>query len=297
MLKAKVSEFASLGEADRDSYRDRLSMDDFYTLWSFAHDRAVAALRKQDASEIQFGFIALAMIALERIDWRDVVVANDTLRYAGYRIGASIEELQRNAMKLAEPQTSQMMAKRGVRPINLLENCGKREVRTSDGINLVDSGFARYEPTVDLTSIAFSAAEALEVYGYGFESLEIGTELPLVWFDNSRDTWLVRILRRISASRLFGCASIHAVPMSDPEPMRSGQSLLVLLAEASNERVARQMADAAQIASNSDASQIGLASGRLFAVIIQRSWMADTPPIEDAASLERLRGAIESLLA
>jgi len=68
------------------------------------------------------------------------------------------------------------------------------------------------------------------------------------------------------------------------------------LGEAASESDAHEIAAAAENASNSQKSELGLASRRIFAVIIQHSWMADTPPMENMHSLERLRAVVEPLL-
>jgi hypothetical protein len=131
----------------------------------------------------------------------------------------------------------------------------------------------------------------LENNGYEIEDIYLASDLPLTWLGGRDGSALAKIVRSLS-----GCVAIHGVPCADPAPRSSGQSLLVFLGEATSERDAREIAAAAESASSSERSELGLASGRLCAVIIQHSWMADTPPMENGRSLERLRGVFERLL-
>jgi hypothetical protein len=175
--------------------------------------------------------------------------------------------------------------------IDLAESCGYREVRTSKGVALFDTGYAHFSPEADLESIAFESAVALEDNGYEIGDITLASDLPLTWLGGREGSAIARM-----AGSLSGCVAIHGVPRADPAPRSSGQMLLVFLGEAASERDAREIAAAAEDASSSQRTELGLASRRICAVIIQSSWMADTPPMEDAHSLERLRGVFERLL-
>jgi hypothetical protein len=92
-IESVVTDFAVLGEAERNSVRSGLSMDDFYTLLTFVRRRALAVLRGSEAKQIEPAFVSLAMIELERVDWRDLIMANSLVCYAGERIGAPVADL------------------------------------------------------------------------------------------------------------------------------------------------------------------------------------------------------------
>lgn len=290
-IEPVVTDFAVLGEAERNSVRDSLSMDDFYTLLAFARRRALAVLRGNEARQIEPAFYSLAMVDIERVDCRDLIMANSLVCYAGERIGAPVADLVSRTIQLAEPQTAEALMEQRITRFDLAESCGYREVGTSEGVALFDTGYEHFSPEADLERIAFDSAVALEINGYEIENVSLASDLPLTWLDGREGSAIARMARSLS-----GCVNIHGVPRADLAPRSSGQMLLVFLGEAASERDAREIAAAAENASNSQRTQLGLASCRICAVIIQSSWMADTPPIEDAPSLERLRGVFEQLL-
>jgi len=179
----------------------------------------------------------------------------------------------------------------GTARINLSESCGYKGVVTSEGVALYQTGYKRFAPKANLTEIAFAVAVALEDNDYEISDIEVASDIPLIWLDTDERSPIAELARNIA-----GCVRIHGAPRSDPDPLTSGQSLLVFLAEASSEQDAREIASAAQNSSNPESTRIGVASGRLCAVTIQRSCMADTSPLEDALSLERLRPVFDRCL-
>jgi hypothetical protein len=291
-IEPVVTDFSVLGEGERNSVRNSLSMDDFYTLFAFAQRRALAVLRGGEARQIEPAFISLAMVDLDRIDWRDLLVTNSLLCYAGERSGAPVADLVSRTIQLAERKTADALMTQRTARIDLAASCGFREVPTSEGVALFDTGYERFSPNADLERIAFESAVALEENGYEIEDISLASDLSLAWLDGSDGSSIARMARRLS-----GCVSIHGLPRADPDPMSSGQALLVFIGEAASEADAREIAAAAENASSLQQTELGVASRRLCAVIIQWSWMADTPPMESARSLERLRGVFERLLS
>jgi hypothetical protein len=291
-IESMVLNFAGLEEAERNAMRDSLTMDDFYTLLTFVRRCALATLRNGAPGRIKPAFIAIAMIELERIDWRDLLVAIWLVQYTGQRQGVSVTNFVSRAIELAEPQTAEALRRNRTARIDLAESCGYREVSTSEGVALFETGYVRFSPNANLAGIAFDVAVALEDNGYEIGSVQIACDLPLTWLDSREGSAIARMVAEFS-----GCISINGVPRADPDPMSSGQSLLVFVGEAASENDALEVAKAAENSSYPLRSQIGLASGRLCAVIIQRSWIADTPPLEDVRSLERLRIVFERLFA
>lgn len=291
-IETIVTDFAALAEEERNSVRDSLSMDDFYTLLTFARRRALAVLRGSEARQIEPAFVSMAMIDLERIDWRDLLMADSLVCYAGERIGAPVADLVSRTIQLAEPKTAQALMGQRTTRIDLAQSCGYREVRTSEGVALFDTGYEHFSPEADLEKIAFDSAIALENSGYEIENISLATDLPLTWLDGRDGSAIAKMARSLS-----GCVSIHGVLRADPAPMSSGQMLLVFLGEAASEKDAREIAAAADYASSPQRTEFGLASRQICAVIIQSSWVADEPPMEDAHSLERLRGVFERVLS
>jgi len=290
-IQAEVARFAELDEAERHAVRDSLTMDDFYTLLTFARRSALASLRCGDAGRIETAFTGLAMIELERIDWRDLLIASALVRYSGESLGLPVASFLSRAVQMAEPHTAKALVGNREPRIDLAQSCGYREVSTSEGVALFDTGYEHFAPKADLIRIAFESAVALDADGYEISSVEVARDFPLTWLSTSEDSPIAKMVQDFS-----GCVSIDGIPRADPAPKASGQSLLVFVAEAASEENARAVAAAAETSSIPLRTQLGLASGQLCAVIIQWSWMADTPPLEDISSLERLRPVLERLL-
>lgn len=290
-IENNVARFASLNGDERNAVRASLALDDFYTLLTFARRCALSSLRSGDASKIKSALSAMAMIELARIDWRDLLVTSRLVRHVGQRLRAPIADLLNRATQMAEPQTAEVLLRDRTTQIDLAESCGYRAVSTSEGVALFSTGYKRFSPKANLIEIAFAGAVALENHGYEISEVEVATDVPLTWL-NSRDGSAIDRM----AKKFSGCVSIRGVPRVDPEPGSSGQSLLVFLAEAASEKDAREVAFAAESSSIALRTQIGFASGQLCVVIIQWSWMADSPPLEDARSLERLRVEFDRLI-
>lgn len=290
-IESIVTEFARLVGPERNALRDSLTLDDFYTIIAFVRRCALSALRTEEAGKIGLAFTATAMIALSRIDRRDLLVSICLLRYAGQRLNAPVSEIAGRAARLADPQTAEALLTDRNKRVKLGESCGYALAITSQGVALFGTGYERFSSTADLPEIVFAAALALEGEGYTVSDIVVATDLPLVWLNSRKGSALARMVRQFS-----GCVSIYGVLNADPKPSASGQSLLVFIAEAASESDAQEVAHAAAQATDAERTVIGHASGRLCAVVIQHSSLVDTPPLEDVRSLERLRPVIEPLL-
>lgn len=286
-----VADFVNFAEPQRNITRNSINIDDFYTLLTFARRSALSSLRTGETHKIEMAFTAIAMIELARVDWRDLLVASRLVRYAGQRLDAPLKDIVTRAAQMAEPKTAEALLLDGSGRINLSESCGYQEVVTSEGVALFQTGYMRFASKANLAEIAFAIAVALEDSDYEISDIELASDIPLIWFDSHERSPIGKMVGKIS-----GCVRIHGAPRSDPDPLSSGQSLLVFLAETSSENDAREIAMAAQNSSNPESTQIGVASGRLCAVTIQRSCMADTSPLEDSSSLERLRPVFDQCL-
>lgn len=288
-IAALAADFAALPLPARRQLRARLTMDDFYELLTFARRSALAALRRADASPLAQAFTALAMIEPARIDWRDLSGAAGLVSAAGQIVGAPVAAWIDRAAALAEPDCAKVLREDRDAAPDLAAHCGLRMIATPEGIALFDTGFRPYAPRADLAGVAFAFAGALEAQGYTVETITLAEALPPVWLGaQERGLPLARM-----AERLTGVVSLGAVPLSDPEPWASGPHLLVFLAEARSEAEAEAIAHAAQKRGDPDCSQIGIAAGKLCAIVIQRSSLAGTTPTESPEDLERLRPLLE----
>ncbi len=75
LLEGAIGGVLKKGSHAANQFRESLSQQDLYTLLTFCRRSALRALRGQSAKAVETGFCALALIDLERIDWRDATVA------------------------------------------------------------------------------------------------------------------------------------------------------------------------------------------------------------------------------
>lgn len=287
-IAALASDYAALPAPARAQMRASLTMDDFYEVLTFTRRAGLAALRGGDAGPLAPAFTALAMIEQARIDWRDLTVATGLVCGAGRIVGAPVAEWVDRAAALAEPGCAKTLREFRTAKPDLAATCGLRAVETAEGVVLFDTGFCRYAPRAELAGMALACAHGLEAQGYIIESFTLARDLPPVWLGAAEGSRLARI-----AKGLTGCVSLSGHLQADPDPWESGQHLLVFLGEARSAAEAAAIAQAAQERGDADCSQIGIVSGKLCALVIQRSVLSGTPPMESPEGLERLRPLLE----
>src|SRR5262245_30640475 len=118
---------------DRERVRESLTIDDFYTLITFARRCVLAALRNEDPGAVESAFDALSAIDLERVDWQDVVTAAALSSYAARRVGVEPDEILDGAVQRAEHRVGDILARAAMDDIDLPGEWGYRELRTSGG--------------------------------------------------------------------------------------------------------------------------------------------------------------------
>jgi hypothetical protein len=104
-----VDHFAASGSEERDLQRSSLTMDDFYTVLTYARRAAVRALRSNDGELARRGVTALSVIDENRIDWRDLTWQAALLSYAIHRVSGNVTEAFDTAASLANGETSQAL--------------------------------------------------------------------------------------------------------------------------------------------------------------------------------------------
>jgi hypothetical protein len=270
--------------ADLARVRSSLTMDDFYTLMTFARRCVLAALRNEDPGAAEAAFDALSAIDVERVDWRDVVVAASLASYAARRVGLGADEVLARAVRRAEPQVAEILEHAVTRDVDLAGDWGYREVATPAGPVLVESD-GKLEAE-SLLPVLLATAEVVEDDGmYEVTNVGVADELPAVWLADTPDTAEAR-------QRLRGCVEVHA----EPPEVRFRDFLLVFLAEAAEEYDAEVIAEAAVQEVRPGTVQLGIAVGRRCAVVIASSGVAGEPCVESAASLARFDSPIRMLL-
>lgn len=276
---------AYAGSVDRARVRSSLTMEDFYTLITFARRCVLATLRNEDPGAAEAAFDALSAIDVERVDWRDVVVTASLASYAARRVGLEPDEVLEGAVRRAEPQVAEILERAVTKDVDLAGDWGYREVRTPAGPVLVESD-GELESD-DLLGRALSVAELVEKDGtYEVTDTGVTDEIPAVWLGDGQGV-------SEAAVRLRGCVQVHA----EPPGVRFRDFLLVYVAETDEERHAEVIASAARHRIGSGTALLGIATGRRCAVVIASSAVVGQPCMEDVESLARFDESIRALLA
>jgi hypothetical protein len=293
-LAAFLATYVATDRPDQTVTRANLTMDDLYTLLLFAKRCALAAIRTGDQRAARQAFDALSAIDIERVDWRDVVVTAMLAGYAAPRTGLPATEAAAGAVGRAEPRVSEIIAEAAEKDdIDLAGSCGYRVVTTPDGPALFEDGLEFYQPDRDLVPVALGLAAAIEDdRTYHVDGLSIGEDLPPIWVSANTD-------KRIAAAidGLTGCASIHGYPLAGPDRGAPDHFLLVYLAEAATTEDAAAIAEGATHGGRPGSVELGVAAGRLCAVLVAASTRSGEPSLEDTASLARFQPTLAALLA
>jgi hypothetical protein len=257
--------------------RSRLSEGDFYTLMTFARRCVLAALRNSAPDTVLRAFDALSVIELARVDWRDVAVTAALVSYGARRVGLAPEAVLSGPVVRAEPALAEQLRSAATSEAG---SGGYDELRTATGPVLVNGSV---KGSVTLLKRALGIAEAVETDGrYEVADISVEREVPAVWLADTAEA---------ARRRLRKCVSVRADPPGD-----RAHFLLVYLVEARDEADAGTIAAAAPNRVLDGTVELGIAVGRLCAVVIARTAVHGVPDIEDDTSLARLREPVAAAL-
>lgn len=275
----------------RSEIRRSCTMDQFYTLMTFAKRSAVFAIHEAKTELIADGLTGIAMIELERIDMRDIRVPMGLLYHAAKQVGVNADKMFRIASTLADPEVA--------KEFDFFANHTRKfqlrswlyeEVETPAGPGFIGRDTEEFKPTIDLKS-AIMDISGLVLDDYQPSSIEVAKELPEVWFGENQG---------IDSKRMFsgirGAASIHARLRPDKHPELNSQNLMVFLAETASESDAQSLFRMAEDNASSRYGQLVLARSRLLCLVIGRSTMADDDDYETIESLKRFTHDLSAIL-
>jgi hypothetical protein len=293
-MSAFIGTYVAATEPDRAMTRASLTMADLYTVLLFARRRAFAAIRTGDPRAAVEAFDAVSAVDIARVDWRDVAVAAMLARYAASRAGIPAPTAAVQAIRRADPPVAQVISDIvDDDEFDLAEASGYRVVTTVDGAALFDDGYEPYAPDRDLVPIASAFAAVLEHEGnYRVESLGIADKIPPIWVAADTDP---RVAAAVEG--LTGCASIHAVPVAGHGRNSHEHFLNVYLAEAATLQDAVTIAQGASHGGRPGSAVLGVATGRLCAVVVAACSVHGRPSLENAETMARFQPMLSVLLA
>lgn len=288
--------FAAGNPHVRAQLRRAASMDDFYTLLSFARRSAVFAMRDRQAEHIIDGLAAIATIEPNRIDFRDALLALSLLHHAGRKIAANPTDLFGKAASLAEPRMSELILgflMRSEDGRDIQKSWGYTEVETNAGPGFIGWGLESYQPTYPLDQIGLALAELMKRDKYQPTSVTLASALPAVWLASVDDRLLKDALASVRAAVTI---SGNLRPQAGPDHRHN--ILIFFLVELGDETNAGSLL---QLARNkrtqvTDFVLIGASVERLFCLAVARSFVADEPSFETPTSIQRFSAGISEVL-
>lgn len=245
---------------ERARLRSLLSVEDFFSLVTFAQRSVLAALRTRRSDRVAEGWAALAMIDVDRCaDPRDVWMAARLVRYATERLGLDPAAATREAFDLAEPETKELLTEvLADDEADLTEDCGLREAPTPTGPIIIEDDDETYIPDADLLAIALRVPGLLAEQGYPDASITIAATISRTWLEG-----LAPAAARAVSDEMNGCVHVHG----DKEDHRT-TSLLVFIAEFTDAAAAEVVASAMTTEPGARPRIVGRTRGRLCAIMI-----------------------------
>jgi hypothetical protein len=291
-LAAYVGRFAAADRGAREEMRRATSLDQAYTLLAFARRSAVFAMRASEPSGVVAGLTACAAIELERVDRRDVLLAVAILFQAVKRCGADAARLLGDAAAIGDDALQAITDGFLSRPEadrRLRDAWGLVEVEAPGGAGLLQWGFERWAPTVDLAAAAITVAGVISADEYQADDPLLASEMPPVWLRDAGDAALGTIIESAD-----GTATIHGRLRPSADADHASQQLTVFLLEVRDDDAQRLAAMARR--GSALAALLGVAVGRLFALVVARSWVEGVPSHETTDRLARLAAPLAEAL-
>jgi hypothetical protein len=294
-----VSTYRASSTDQRSELRDMLSMDDCYTLLTFARRSTVRAIRSQEASVAADGLVAVAMVDPQRVDERDILQTLGLLYFALRRLDdENASAVFREVAALTDSEVTPHIAGFPDRhgPAYTITDWGYLAVDTPEGLGLVEASIEAYDPTVDLLAAGLGIEAALDRDVY-HASLTLRTSLPAVWIGASADM----PERALAVDKIRACLTVNGRLRPDVGPPSGTQQMTVFVCEARHGDDAERLAAwATQTTAGADHVGFAFADGPIVAVAVARSWVEGTSSYETQATIERFRApfmaAVRSVL-
>lgn len=286
--------FREASTQEQRAMRDAMSMDDFYTLLNFGKRASVQAIRSEGVSIADDGLTAIAMIDLERIDYRDATMSLGLLDHALQRLGANADESIEQASRLAMPKIAELLLRHTERPTDhrRLSSWCYEEIESSRGIGFVSRGIDPYAPLSDLFSVAMDIAAVINGDIYRAD-VQLASSMPEVWLRGHDDAAVSDALASVT-----GGVTVEGRLVSEKNeknPHRFAQQLTVFLIETGSEEFANKLLAISKLPAKWH-FRLGAASGKLFALMVARSLQQGVDDFESAESLQRFESSLRRAL-
>lgn len=263
----------------RNELRQIIPSDELYTLIHFVKRASVLGLNSQPVEWCRAGMIALSMIDETRVDWRDFKWSAGLIEHslvARPEAAHRLKEDLRGFSRLTSAFFEQLPE------VSHLRDWGYSEIQRGDSIGLIQTGYAKYDPTLDLTGVALRIRENLSNGRYIAE-VEIATELPEVWFDRNRRDGLGEKLKHCKG------AAIIRGDLRRNFGDSFNQLLLVWVIEMPSSDDCESLMEAVGTGTPlTGRFAAGVSEGKLFTLAVGGSFQVGIEPFESPSSLREL---------
>jgi hypothetical protein len=289
-LQGLVRAFKAWTPEKRSEVQGRISMDEQYTLIHFAKRCSILALKEKSIARSKDGLLALAMIDETRIDQRDGAWAVGLLAHAIEATGADRERLVNEAAALATPGMAKIL--RRARERSRLSEWGYTQIQAENGgVGLVRSGLASYEPTLDMSGLALRLAANLQRGRYTAEP-QLAVDVPIAWFEKAHRADAEQLLRRAHAA-----ISVQGTLRKAYTDNPFAQQFVQWVADMPSAEEANTLVEYVDVNTRLGSRfVIGVASGRLFSLLVAGSSMEGVDSFETPQSLASIANETRALL-
>ena len=288
-VSSLIHYFAGSDEAGRTLLRKSLTTPNLYTIMQFCRRAAVASLRERDADLACSALRAVALIDVERVDWRDVSGPLELAAHAVKETGGDLgDELGRLRAMSVEKVGSMIERLQDPAVVPSLQSSGYAEVTTVHGFGLIDCWSGGRE-SISLGPLLVGLADAIDDNDYRTSSLTLSDGLPSVWFPKVNRT---RVEVIVDGAKSGGSVSAQHRPGSGAE----AQQFTVFVLDAETDELASELLRLAEHEEPTTHASLALARGSTFVLVIARSWVQGTDALETSETLGRFAEPFMSVL-
>jgi len=293
-LRGVTRAFAAAGSSRRAEMRDDMSMNDFYSLLTFARRASVFAMRSRDGQWIVDALNGIAIIDAHRIDERDIPLTLSVVHHAAERIGVETKRKFEAAATLAKKKPAELIRSfvRGDEKYkDLRRSWGHDEIVTSAGVGIISREFSPYNPSGDMATLAVAIAHVVRDDHYEPSSVAIASKLPSAWFRTDDETGLLALLRHVRAG-----LTVQGRLRPDQRPLQEMQTLTIFAIELEDASTAEQLMRIAATHPPREEGRLAMREKELFCMVIGEA-VAEAEPFETSESLKRFRAELMKVLS
>ena len=288
-VRSLVREFVGLDDQGRALMRASLTIENLYTILQFCRRAAVASLRERDADLACSALHSVALIDVERVDWRDVPGPLELAAHAVKETGGDLgDELGRLRAMSAEKIGSMIERLQDPAVVPRLHSSGYAGVTTLHGFGLVDCWSGGSE-SISLGPLLVGLADAIDADDYRTSSLTLSDGLPAVWFPKASRA---RVEAIVDGARAGGSVSAQ----HRPGPGAEAQQFTVFVLNAGTDELASELLRLAEHEEPTTHASLALAWRTTFVLVIARSWVQGTDGLETSETLGRFAEPFMSVL-